>query len=124
MKNELIIFSMLLISFFADGQQQYFSKRYDYNSSVENGYKILPYDTGYIAWFTVTLNTADNRHQIAVVKIDTFGDTIFSRIIDIPNKSLFLGNPGAVCKTLDNGFAISGSIKDTLGNVNVLMSKY
>src|SRR5437667_9166975 len=120
MLKRTIIILILLLPQLVIGQQQYFNKRYDFNRANDIGFDILPYDTGYIAWFSTSLTSANDNYKIVVCFLDSVGniEQTKTKSYSKPNAVLYSGGGGKICKTSDNGFALAGTIEYSSGYSN------
>ncbi|MEO8086037.1 MAG: T9SS type A sorting domain-containing protein [Bacteroidota bacterium] len=122
---KLTTFLILLLPIFSNAQQQYFSKRYDFNSSqYENGFNILPYDSGYISWNMSSLDSLSGRCKIVVNFLDSVGNILQTKVFDHSTGNNFAGGFGTICQTYDSGFAMAGSIVYPNGNSNATLWKF
>lgn len=123
--TRIFSFSVLLIPFFCFGQQQYFNKRYDINQTSDLGFYILPYDTGYIAWISSSVQPNESRKVVEyflgpggnnnLTKI--YGDTALANWT-------YLGGPGKIARTNDLGYALGGSLRTSVNEANVVLYRF
>jgi hypothetical protein len=125
MQVKIISLIMFLMPLYAKGQQLFFSKRFDFNSSqYENGFDILPYDSGYISWNTSSMDSLSGRCKFLVNFLDSLGNMYQSKVFDHSYGNNFPGGYGTICQTADNGYALAGSIVYPNGNCNIAFWKF
>jgi hypothetical protein len=121
MKRFLIILALVfIITSKANAQSQYFSKTQDLRGYGEFTYAMTPVLDGFI--MTGGTTGVNNNLEFFVVKVNFFGDTIWTKGINHPVKCFSSGRTNCISKRQSGGFYVFGSYSDTLGgNVETIL---
>ena len=117
--------AFLLIVSFGSSAQEYFNNRFEYDAlnSIDAAKSLLEVQNGYIVG-GMTGGKNPGWFRIALRMIDYSGNEMWTKTWGKDSTQYWLGNPGSVIHTKDQGYALCGTYKDPVDGDAALFMKF
>jgi hypothetical protein len=118
---KIIFYPLLLLGINVYAQQTYFSHRYNLDN-YEVPFSVLQDGNNYIVGMAST--SQGSKLKTSLSSFDSIGTHLWTKFIESPSASFYPGDVGSLIKTTDGGFAIAGTISDSIDTASGALYKF